>query len=177
MLNGANELRMDAYLPLVYLLVLGGFLAVVAFLVVREVRRNQRQERVLSRLQDKLARGKGAAADHYELGSVYLEKQLYEQAVNQFKKALDASEEPLPLVANALGYAYFALEQYDLAIRTYKLAIEQEPTYVVALNNLGHAYEKKNLIQPALDAYEEALKHEPQNAIANRRATSLRKRI
>jgi tetratricopeptide (TPR) repeat protein len=48
---------------------------------------------------------------------------------------------------------------------------------VTALNNLGHVYERKKLTAQALESYEQALKYEPDNAIAKRRAESLRKRL
>ncbi len=47
-------------------------------------------------------------------------------------------------IYNALGFAYFTQEQYDIAIRQYKEALKIDPNYVIAYNNLGHAYEKKN---------------------------------
>ncbi|MGB3692244.1 MAG: tetratricopeptide repeat protein, partial [Spirulinaceae cyanobacterium] len=81
------------------------------------------------------------------------------------------------LIYNALGYAYFAQEQYDLAIRNYKDAVKQNPSYVTPWNNLGHVYEKKQLATKALESYEEALKYEPENNVAKKRAESLRKRM
>jgi tetratricopeptide (TPR) repeat protein len=80
-------------------------------------------------------------------------------------------------IYNAMGYACFIQEQFDLAIRHYKDALKLDDSYVTALNNLGHAYERKNLVAQALDAYEQVLKHEPQNPTAKRRAASLRKRV
>lgn len=168
---------MSPNLVLLYLTALAGLLAVVAWLVFREIRRNRRQEDVLRRLQGRLTKEKGRPDEHYELGSVYLEKRLYAQAIQQFKKALEVAEESIPPVCNALGYAYFSQEQYDLAIRHYKEAVGADPSYVTAWNNLGHAYEKKKLVGPGLEAYEKALELAPENAVAKRRADSLRKRI
>ena len=81
------------------------------------------------------------------------------------------------MIYNGLGYAHFAQEQYDLAIRNYKEALKLQPNYVTAINNLGHAYEKKKLTAQALQCYEDALKLEPNNSTAKRRAESLRKRF
>jgi tetratricopeptide (TPR) repeat protein len=166
------------WFPLLYLSALGSLLAVVGWLVLREIRRNRRQESVIQRLQPLLGKGKGSPRDHYELGSVYLEKKLYDQAIVQFKKGLAAAgDEPVPPIANALGFAYFSQQQFDLAIRFYKEALKGDPDYVIAWNNLGHAYEKKGLVQPAIAAYEETLNRDPENAIARRRLTSLQKRL
>ena len=81
------------------------------------------------------------------------------------------------LIYNALGYAYFAQEQYDLAIRNYKEATKLYPEYVTALNNLGNVYEKKQMVAKSVETYEQALKVDPKNNIAKRRSESLRKRL
>ncbi|MEM7648989.1 MAG: tetratricopeptide repeat protein, partial [Cyanobacteria bacterium P01_A01_bin.70] len=73
--------------------------------------------------------------------------------------------------------SYFAQEQYDVAIRQYKEALDIAPGYVTALNNLGHSYERKQLIAQSLESYEKALEYEPSNKTAKRRADSLRKRL
>ncbi|MFS8867351.1 tetratricopeptide repeat protein [Synechococcus sp. H65.1] len=168
---------MVANASLLYLAALAGILGVVGFFVLRGVLRLRAQEKVIRELQPRLSKGKGSPQEHYELGSVYLQKGLYEQAIVQLKKALEVAGENIPPVCNALGFAYFSQGQYDLAIRYYKDAVAADPAYVTAWNNLGHAYEKKNLYGPGLEAYETALKLDPQNAIAKRRAELLRKRL
>lgn len=164
-----------AYLG-VFLLLLGG----ACWAVVRQVLKTRKVETALSRLERKLKKEKGTVQEYYELGSIYSDKKMFAQAVVLFQKSLkspDAEEENLAPVHNALGYAYFAQEQFDRAIREYKEAIKLSPGYVTALNNLGHAYERKKLTAQALQTYEEALNYEPNNATAKRRAESLRKRL
>jgi tetratricopeptide (TPR) repeat protein len=115
------------------------------------------------------------------LGSIYLDKKLFVQSISLFQKALKAETEVEPenqaLIHNALGYAYFAQEQYDIAIREYKEALKLYPDYAIALNNLGNVYEKKQLTAQALEVYERVLAIEPDNSTAKRRAQSLRKRF
>ncbi|MGK7910487.1 MAG: tetratricopeptide repeat protein [Synechococcus sp.] len=172
-----QPMETTSFLPTVYLVALAGLLAVVGWLVFREVQRNRRQEGVIGRLQPKLTKESGTAEEHYELGSVYLEKKLYDLAIAQFKKSLNVAGEDIPVVLNALGYAYFIQEQYDLAIRNYKSAVQALDDYPTAWNNLGHAYEKKNLVAPALEAYEKALALNPKNDVSQQRVQSLRKRL
>ncbi|MFE4105169.1 tetratricopeptide repeat protein [Almyronema epifaneia] len=167
---------------LVYLSVLLVLLGVAAFFVLRQVLRTRRIETTLSRLQNKLTKEKGTAQEYYELGSLLLDKKLYTQAALYLQQALknlstEEEAENAAIVYNALGFTYFAQEQYDLAIRHYKDALKIAPNYVTALNNLGHSYEQKQLTTQALEAYEAALKHEPNNPTAKRRAESLRKRV
>ncbi|MGF1523818.1 MAG: tetratricopeptide repeat protein [Leptolyngbyaceae cyanobacterium] len=168
-------------LLLTYLIALVVLLGVAAILVIRQVYKTRRVETTLDRLQNKLAKQKGTAQEYYELGSLMLDKKLYAQATGQLKQALKSLDEEESenacLIYNALGFSYFAQDQYDLAIRNYKEALQIAPSYVTALNNLGHSYERKQLTTQALEAYEAALKHDPKNKTAKRRAESLRKRL
>jgi tetratricopeptide (TPR) repeat protein len=164
-----------------YLALLLALLGVAAFFVIRQVLKTRRIESTLSRLQKKLTSQKGTALEYYELGSLLLDKKLFTQAglyLQQALKALPEEEaENAALIYNALGYTYFAQEQYDLAIRQYKEALKISPDYVTGLNNLGHAYERKQLMDRALETYEKSLAIEPKNVTAKRRADSLRKRL
>jgi tetratricopeptide (TPR) repeat protein len=171
----------NSNLLLIYLAVLLTLLGVAAFFVIRQVLKTRRIEGTLSRLQAKLTKDKGTAQEYYELGSLLLDKKLYTQAalyLQQALKQVDGEElENAALVHNALGYAYFAQEQYDLAIRNYREALKIAPDYVTALNNLGHSYERKQLMKQAMETYESALALEPTNPTAKRRAASLQKRM
>jgi tetratricopeptide (TPR) repeat protein len=171
----------NSNLLLVYLTTLLVLLSISAVLIFRQVWKTRRVEGTLGRLQTKLSKEKGTAQEYYELGSLLLDKKLYVQATVQFKLALkalgDDEVDNASLIYNALGYTYFAQDQYDLAIRTYKEALNLDPNYVNALNNIGHSYERKQLIPQALEVYEQALACEPDNKTAKRRAESLKKRV
>ena len=171
---------MNENLPLIYISTLLGILLVAAFFIVKEVIKVRLTENKFGKLQKKLKEEKGTAQEYYELGSLYLEKKLFVQSLTLFQKALrDKKIEPenKALVYNAIGYAYFAQEQYDIAIRQYREALKIYPEYVIALNNLGNVYEKKQMIVKAVETYEEALQYEPDNKIAKRRMESLKKRL
>jgi tetratricopeptide (TPR) repeat protein len=172
---------MNENLPLAYISALLAILVLAAIYILREVIKTRKQESTFSRLQDKLKKGKGTAEEYYELGSLYLDKKLFVQSVSLLQKALKADKQ-LPaenqaLIHNAMGYAYFAQEQYDIAIRQYKEALKFYPEYVIAFNNLGNVYEKKQMIVKAVDTYKEALKYDPENKIAQQRLNSLEKRL
>jgi tetratricopeptide (TPR) repeat protein len=172
---------MSETFPILYISALLVILVVAAIFVLREVIRTRQQENLFSGLQKKLKQEKGTAKEYYQLGSLYLDKKLFVQSINLFQKALKSQDDLEPenqaLIYNAMGYAYFAQEQYDIAIRQYKEALKLYPDYVIALNNLGNVYEKKQMIVKALESYEEALKYESENKVAKRRSESLRKRL
>lgn len=171
----------DRSLPVVYLGILVVLLLGAAWFLFRQVLRTRRVETTFSRLQTKLNKEKGTAQEYYELGSILLDKKLYSQAIALLQKAIKAKDltgdDNIAVVYNALGYAYAAQEQFDLAIRQYKEALEKKPNYVTAWNNLGFAYEKKQLTAQAFEAYTEALKHDPKDTTAKRRSASLQKRL
>ena len=172
---------MNENLPVLYISALLVILVFAAIYILREVIRTRKQETTFSRLQNKLKNEKGTAEEYYELGSLYLDKKLFIQSLNLLKKALKVDKE-LPsenqaLIHNAMGYAYFAQEQYDIAIREYKEALKLYPEYVIALNNLGNVYEKKQMIVKAVETYREATKYAPENDTAKQRLKSLEKRL
>jgi tetratricopeptide (TPR) repeat protein len=172
---------MKETLPVIYISTLLVLLILAAIFILREIIKTRSTESKFSRLQNKLKQEKGNSQDYYELGSLYLDKKLFVQSINLFQKALKAEKELEPenqaLIYNAMGYAYFAQEQYDLAIRQYKEALKLYPEYVTALNNLGNVYDRKQMTAKALETYEQALQYDPNNTTAKRRAESLRKRL
>jgi tetratricopeptide (TPR) repeat protein len=168
---------MDSKLAIAYLGALVVLLVGVIWLVVRQIIKARSLESVISDLQPKLQKEKGSPEDYYQLGSVYLRKKLYAQAIALFNKAIKEGGDNMAEVYNALGFAYFSQEQYDLAIKNYKEAIALQEGYVTAINNLGHAYEKKRLLPQAIDMYEQVLVIDNKNETAKRRLTSLRKQV
>ncbi len=160
----------------VYLLGIALLLGWLAWQVFRQVRRNLDVEGMISNLQPKIKGGTGSAVDFYELGCAYLGKRLYSDAIDNFRKAVAADPEYAEALNN-LGFCYFQQGQFDLALRQYKEAVRFKPDYPAALNNLGHVYEQKGMTVQALDAYEQVLILQPANAIAERRARALRKRV
>jgi tetratricopeptide (TPR) repeat protein len=168
---------MDSTLAIAYLGTLVVLLVGVIWLVIRQIVKARSLENVISELQPKLQKEKGTPEDYYQLGSVYLRKKLYAQAIALFNKALKEGGDNIPEVYNALGFSYFAQDQYDLAIKNYKEAISLQEGYVTAINNLGHAYEKKKLLPQAIELYEQVLVLDDKNETAKRRLTSLRKQV
>ncbi|MGB3653627.1 MAG: tetratricopeptide repeat protein [Rivularia sp. (in: cyanobacteria)] len=178
---------MNNDLATIYLAILVGILFIAAIAVFRQIFKSRKQEGSFSKLRSKLTKESGTVEEYYKLGSIYSQKKLFTQAMSLFQKAIKAAQELeetdaqtedyVTLSYNGLGYAYFVQEQYDLAIRNYKEALKRQPDYVTALNNLGHAYERKKLNAQALENYEKALKLEPKNAVAKRRAESLRRLV
>ncbi|MGI0479572.1 tetratricopeptide repeat protein [Geminocystis sp. CENA526] len=171
---------MNENLPVIYVSILLGLLGIVAIVLLRQIIKTRKTESRFSKLQNKLKNQKGTAQEYYELAGIYLDKKLFVQAVQLLQRALKADDvepENKALIYNALGFAYFSQEQYDIAIRNYKEAIKLYPEYTIALNNLGNVYEKKILVSQALECYQKTLEFDPKNSIALKRVESLEKRL
>ncbi len=178
---------MDSNLAVIYLSILVGLLSFAVISVFRQIFKSRIREGSFSKLRSKLTKEAGNVTEYYQLASIYSQKKLFSQAIKLFQKAIKAAddleeqdaqiEDYITLTYNGLGYAYFAQEQYDLAIRNYKEALKRQPEYVTALNNIAHAYERKKLNSQALENYEKVLELDSKNAVAKRRAQSLRRLV
>jgi tetratricopeptide (TPR) repeat protein len=167
-------------LPLLYVAVLFGLLVVAAVVIFQQVIKTRRLDSSLDRLQSKINQGSATGLEYYELSTVQLDKRLYSQAIVNLQKAIKTKDFVGPDLApmyNAMGYAYFAQEKFDQAMKNYKEALKLMPDYVTALNNLGHTYERKQIANKALECYDEAVRLEPDNETAKRRSEALKKRL
>jgi tetratricopeptide (TPR) repeat protein len=103
------------------------------------------------------------------LGSLYIQRNQFEQAVLYLEKAQAAKPQDAE-AHNNLGVALYKLGKSDDAIACYQQAIKIKPDYRDALNNLGnifyergqsfHAQEKTS---EAILNYEQALRYTPDN--------------
>ena len=62
-----------------------------------------------------------------------------------------------PLLATALGEAYYENREYDRAIEENSRSLELDPTYTVALVNIGRAYEMKGMHAQAQGVFQKIL--------------------
>ena len=172
---------MDNIVPLLYLSILLLALATLSVFIGGQILERKRIENNLSSLQDKIRNNKANADDYYELGSIYLSKKLFDQAIIQFRYALQIwkSEdfEGISNLYNTIGFTYAETEQYELAIYYYKEALKNDTEYTVALNNLGYAYEKQKMLKEAFTTYKQVIEKEPNNETALSRVQILKRRI
>jgi tetratricopeptide (TPR) repeat protein len=166
---------LDALLPQAYLIGLIVLLGVAAVVVARQIWRVRSDEVTLAKLERSEGPKPSDAATLYELGSVQLRKRLYGQAAESLKQALkkaEAAKEPAEaqaVIQNALGFALAAQNNYKMAIRHYRLALEAKPAYPVALNNLAFALEKQLKLEEAKQTYEQVIALDANNKTARKR--------
>jgi len=172
---------MENLLPLTYLLILLAILSTLAFFLIQEILKKRSLEDNLYELQKKVRENKATGVDHYLLGTIYLSKKLFDQAIIQFRYALkrwdNNDKSGLANLYNTIGFTYFESEQYELAIYYYKEALKNLDNYTTAWNNLGYAYEKKKMLSEALDSYKSVLKYDEDNETANGRFQMLQRKV
>lgn len=164
----------------IYLTALLGFLAVGAYLVVRQVLIRNELEEAAKSLGERIRTGEASCEDYFELGVILTRKKLFTQATKNLEKAKklwDGEESELAQVHNALGFCYFNMDKIDLAVSEYVKAVALQPGYVTAWNNLGDAYEKTKKWRDALRAYQEVLTYAPNNKVALQRSDFCKARV
>nr|BDA97717.1 photosystem I assembly protein Ycf37 [Rhodomonas sp. NIES-698] len=172
---------MDSLLPLVYLSILLLVLVSLTLFLFKQIFQKRKVEEALSELQLKIRSNNANGEDYYLLGTIYLSKKLFDQAIIQFRFALQLwdkdDKEGIANLYNTVGFTYSESNQYDLAIYYYNEAIKSLENYTTALNNLGFVYEKKGSFLDALKVYESVIVYDKKNEVALNRLQILRRRL
>ena len=118
---------MDNIVPLLYLSILLLSLLLLSFFIAKQIIERKKIENSLSTLQNKIRKNEANGKDYYELGSIYLSKQLFDQAIIQFRYALQIWKNEdfkgISNLYNTIGFTYAQTEEYELAIYYYKEAL------------------------------------------------------
>jgi len=172
---------MDNLLPLVYLSVLLLVLLTLTLFLFKQIFQKKQIEEALSELQIKVRSNIATGEDYYLLGTIYLSKKLFDQAIIQFRYALQLwdknDKEGIANLYNTVGFTYSESNQYDLAIYYYNEAIKNLSNYTTALNNLGYVYEKKGSFVDAITIYNSVISYDSNNEVALDRLQILKRRV
>ena len=172
---------MDNLLPLVYLSVLLLVLLTLTLFLFKQIFQKKQIEEALSELQIKVRSNIATGEDYYLLGTIYLSKKLFDQAIIQFRYALQLwdknDKEGIANLYNTVGFTYSESNQYDLAIYYYNEAIKNLSNYTTALNNLGYVYEKKGSFVDAIKIYNSVISYDSNNEVALDRLQILKRRV
>ncbi|NOX20305.1 MAG: tetratricopeptide repeat protein [Nitrospirae bacterium] len=100
------------------------------------------------------------ANEHFRIGNIYLDFGMYDEAITEYRKALDLSPD-LPDVHTKLGVALRNKGEYEEAILHFNRAKEINPGYPAAWIQLGLTYYMKGLTGLAIEEWEKALMENP----------------
>lgn len=114
---------------------------------------------------------------YYNLANVYYQMGRVNEAIEEYKKALDIAPD-FDAAHNDLGFVYYQQGKIDLAIEEFKRAIKTNPDYALAHHNLALAYytkmgnldrgskEYKELKIMALESFRKVIKLAPAGPLA-----------
>ncbi|GBE03063.1 TPR repeat-containing protein YrrB [bacterium BMS3Bbin06] len=108
---------------------------------------------------DPFAAGK-LANEHFRIGNIYLDFGLYDDAIDEYRKAIKLSQR-FPDVHTKLGVALRNKGLYEDAIIHFNAAKEINPGYGQAWIQLGLTYYMKGLSGLAVEEWENALEMNP----------------
>ena len=106
--------------------------------------------------------------DAYRLsaeGHIYMNQELYTEAVQKFKEVLEKGYED-PLFYNNLGAAYEKSNDFYKALKCFKKAVELNPSYQSAYVNIGYINDRLNETEEAIKYYGKAIELNQRDVIA-----------
>ncbi len=103
---------------------------------------------------------------HYNLGTLYLKKEMPVEAREHLRRALDLRPD-YPDALNNLGLLAVEEGRPDEAARYFQEAIRRKPNYTIALQNLGNLYRQQGRFDEAEQALEQALRNDPEDPEVN----------
>jgi len=100
------------------------------------------------------------AKDIHDLGVAYMERRMYDKAIESFSKAITIDPNYLSAFIN-LGFAYQYKEDYVKAIQAFEKAIILNPRSAKLYNTIGLLYDKMGKPDTAVIAYKKAVNLDP----------------
>jgi len=98
----------------------------------------------------------GNVESDYRLARYFQKRGKHKFAVDELLKAI--GKDPSFIKAyNALGVSYDYLGQFDLAVKSYKFALQLNPDLDYVHNNLGYSYLLNGDLDAAIDAFQKAI--------------------
>ncbi len=98
---------------------------------------------------------------HISRGMIFSDRGLAHQAIRMFERALELADQPLAEVYLLLGNEYEDLEQYEQAIKYYKLALDHDGADELALYHIAYCYDLTENYQECLAFFKEFLNEHP----------------
>jgi tetratricopeptide (TPR) repeat protein len=110
-----------------------------------------------------IARNPNYAAAHYNMGTVYLNKQMLPEAKASLERAVALDPQDADALTN-LGSVAGQQKDYDAAYRYFEQALRVRPNHSVALQNIVMLDRWKGQLERAQQSIEEAIKVDPNDA-------------
>ncbi len=102
------------------------------------------------------------AGDLYKKANTFYELQRYEDALNNYKQAIEIKPE-YAQAWNGQAKALYELDSYEKALSAYDKAIELEPNYLDSWKGRGFVLNKLKRYQEAIYSFDKALQLQPES--------------
>jgi tetratricopeptide (TPR) repeat protein len=144
------ELKMPSSLKFLKIFIILFLVLIFTFYSFLTIKRNLDWKDELTFYQKTIRSSPYSPRMHNNLGNVYISKRLYDEAVEEFKKAIEVipyfpvkmGPNFLAKVHNNLGSAYYYKGLYNRAVEEYKKALEIDPNLEIVKSNLQKALEQ-----------------------------------
>ncbi|MGO8697772.1 MAG: tetratricopeptide repeat protein [Limisphaerales bacterium] len=159
-LAGAGLAGMINRSPVPGFLFCAGLLAILGALTRHQCEMYASQEALW---RETIAQNPGCWMAYDNLGVCFLAKGETDQAIAQYRKALEIKPDYERPYYN-LGLALFRKGELDAAVAQYRKALEIKPDFVMARSNLGLAFDQEGNTDEAIAQFRKALEIQPENA-------------
>ena len=139
---------MELVLAKIYLVFVFGILLTLSAFLISWIQLRQNLEKRLffiQKIQD------NSYINKFKLGQLYLRKNLYKKAIEEFRNCFNLWDKNdrlgMSSLFNTIGYTYFLLSEFELAIYYYTIALEIAPDNIICLENLFYLYKVQNNIE------------------------------
>ncbi len=117
-------------------------------------------DNAIKELEQSAKKNMHKSKDIHDLGVAYLERRMYDKAIEAFNNALKIDPNYLSAYIN-LGYAYQYKEDYIKAIQSFEKALILNPKSAKIYNTIGLLYDKMGNPDKAVIAYKKAVSLDP----------------
>ena len=100
--------------------------------------------------------GRIKIAMHNKRGADYYHKNMYNEAMSEFQKAIMIKPDYAE-AHNNLGVIYRTKGMYDNAIDEFQMAVRFKPKFAIAYYNLARVYSQKNDRQKSIESLKQAI--------------------
>ena len=152
---------MEDLLAKIYLAIVFFILLVSTLFLGYQIRVTQQLEKNLEEFRSKRSIEKNTYENIFKLGQLYLRKKIYNKAIEEFRVCFREWDKNDTLgiasLFNTLGFTYYQLKEYEIAVYYYKIALTLTPDYITSLTNLAYLYQNQNKISEVENIYKKLI--------------------
>ncbi|MFC1692063.1 tetratricopeptide repeat protein [Candidatus Latescibacterota bacterium] len=123
--------------------------------------RNKVWKNAISLWSDATQKSPDKTRPHYNLGKYYMNRGIFNKAINEFQLVLSINPEDNWAYTN-LGSIYLLQRKLDEAVQQFKKALSIRPDYDIAHYNLGSTLIQQGKIEEAIQEFSKAVSINPQ---------------